>query len=138
MYSQKYFAMKKILIVEDNHDIQTQIKWGLSQELDILQAFNRSDAIELFMKNRPPVVTLDLGLPPEEDSAREGLACLREILEKAPETRVIVVTANNDSEVKIEATKTGAYAYYLKPVDKDALKAVIQRALNLSSSEEDS
>jgi len=129
--------MKKILIVEDNHDIQTQLKWGLSKGLDILQAFNRSDAIDLFIKNRPPVVTLDLGLPPEEDNASEGLACLREILKKAPETRVIVVTANNDSEVAREATKTGAYAYYLKPVDKDILRAAIQKALNLSSSEED-
>lgn len=129
--------MKKILIVDDNHDVQAQLKWGLSKRFDILQAFNRSDAINLFNKNLPPVVTLDLGLPPEENNAREGLACLREILKKAPQTRVIVVTGNNDREVALEAAKIGAYAFYRKPVDKNVLNAVIQKALNLSGSAED-
>jgi two-component system NtrC family response regulator len=129
--------MKKILIVDDNQDVQTQLKWGLSKRFDILQAFNRSDAMNLFNKNLPPVVTLDLGLPPEENNAREGLACLREMLRKAPQTRVIVVTGNNDQEVALEAEKIGAYAFYRKPVDKDVLNAVIQKALNLQGSAED-
>jgi two-component system NtrC family response regulator len=95
------------------------------------------NALTLFNKNLPPVVTLDLGLPPQEDNAREGLACLREILRKAPETRVIVITGNNDREVALEAAKIGAYAYYRKPMDKHVLKAVIEKALSLSDSSED-
>jgi two-component system NtrC family response regulator len=86
--------MKKILIIENNQDIQNQLKWGLSKTYEILQAMNRTDAIELFTKNMPPVVTLDLGLPPDEHNATEGLACLREILNKAPNTKVIVVSGN--------------------------------------------
>lgn len=127
--------MKEILIVEDDKDIQTQIKWGLSKGYKIHQAQDRPSALRLFNKNLPPVVTLDLGLPPQEDEAGEGLACLREILKNAPGTKVIVVTGNSDRENAIRAIDLGAYDYYLKPIDMDELKVIIQRAFYLSEIE---
>ena len=72
--------MEKILVVEDNPDIQTQIKWGLAKEFKIYQAADRVAAIQIFNKKKPSVVMLDLGLPPDEDHASEGLSCLREII----------------------------------------------------------
>jgi two-component system NtrC family response regulator len=127
--------MKQILVIEDNPDIQTQMKWGLSNEYDILQALDRPSAIQQFNKNRPLVVTLDLGLPPDENDSGEGLSCLREILKEVPNTKVIVVTGNDDRDNALKAVQMGAYDYYLKPVDMGELKVIIQRAFHLSEIE---
>ncbi|MBI4683522.1 MAG: PEP-CTERM-box response regulator transcription factor [Nitrospirae bacterium] len=123
--------MKQLLIVEDDPDIQTQMSWGLSKEYTVLQANDRHTALRLFEKHRPYVITLDLGLPPHENDSTEGLTCLREILKKAPETKVIMVTGNNDRENALSAIQMGAYDYYLKPVNMNELKVIIQRAYHL-------
>ncbi len=122
--------MKKILVVEDNPDIQNQMKWGLSREYAVLQASNRTEAIKLFNKKKPAVVTLDLGLPPDE-----GFECLEEILVQAPETKVIIITGNSDRANALKAIQMGAYDYYLKPVDMSELKVIMERAFHLSAIE---
>jgi len=127
--------MEKILVVEDNPDIQTQIKWGLAKEFKIYQAANRVSAIQVFNKKKPAVVTLDLGLPPDEDHASEGLACLREIINIAPATKVIVVTGNSDRENALKAVQMGAYDFYQKPIEINELKIIIQRAFHLAQIE---
>jgi two-component system NtrC family response regulator len=127
--------MKQILVIEDNADIQTQMKWGLSKDFSVIMASNRTSARRVFNKNQPDVVTLDLGLPPDEDGSSEGMACLREILKKVPETKVIVVTGNNERENALKAVSMGAYDYYQKPVDMNELKVIIQRAFHLTEIE---
>jgi two-component system NtrC family response regulator len=127
--------MEKILTVEDNSDIQTQMKWGLSKELSVLQATDRKSAIRLFEKNHPKVVTLDLGLPPDAEGTKEGFACLKEILAKSPSTKVVMITGNTDRENALKAVQMGAYDYFLKPIDMNELKVIIHRALYLSEIE---
>ncbi len=127
--------MKQLLVVEDNDDIQTQMKWGLSKEYKILQAAERSYAMQLFDKKKPLVVTLDLGLPPDEAGASEGLACLREMLKKAPDTKIIIITGNSDRDNALRAVEMGAYDYYLKPVDMNELMVILKRAFYLSEIE---
>ncbi|RJR15617.1 MAG: PEP-CTERM-box response regulator transcription factor [Nitrospiraceae bacterium] len=127
--------MKQLLIVENDADIQNQMKWGLSKGYTILQALNRDEALQIFHKRRPAVVTLDLGLPPDENGSSEGLACLNEILTTAPETKVIIITGNNDRKNALKAIKMGAYDYYLKPVDMGELKVILQRAYHLAAIE---
>ncbi len=127
--------MKIILVVEDDPDIQTQMKWGLSKEYTVLQALNRSEAMWLFRENQPSVVILDLGLPPDENGSSEGLSCLHEILKKVPGTKVIVVTGNQERENALKAIQLGAYDYYLKPADMNELKVIIRRAFYFSEIE---
>ena len=127
--------MEKILVVEDNPDIQTQIKWGLAKEFKIYQAADRVAAIQIFNKKKPSVVMLDLGLPPDEDHASEGLSCLREIMNSEPATKVIVVTGNSDRENALKAVQMGAYDFYQKPIEIKELKIIIQRALHLAEIE---
>ena len=130
-------AMDKVLIIEDNPDIQTQMKWGLSQDFVVLQASERKYALRIFEKKLPKVVTLDLGLPPDKDGTSEGFACLKEIIDNAPDTKVIVITGNEDRENALKAVQMGAYDYFLKPVDINEIKIIIRRAIHLSQIEDE-
>ena len=83
----------------------------------------------------PKVVTLDLGLPPDETNASEGLATLAEILAIAPYTKVIVITGNDDRTNALKAIELGAYDFYQKPVDADVISVIVSRAFNLANIE---
>ena len=87
--------LKPLLVVEDNPGIQKQLKWSFDG-YQVHLAGDRESAIKVLKENKIPVVTLDLGLPPDPANASEGLAALREILDIAPHTKVIVVTGNDD------------------------------------------
>jgi len=125
-----------LLIVEDDPGLQKQLKWSLDQ-YEIILASNRTEAIAALRRHTPNVVTLDLGLPPDPTNASEGLATLKEILELAPQTKVIVVTGNDDRNNAIEAIAQGAYDFYQKPIDADLLNTIIARAFNLFTLEHD-
>ena len=129
--------MEKLLIVDDNEEIKKQLKWGLGKDYSVLLAKNADEAIDLFKKNRPKVVTLDLGLPPDEDGASEGLRCLEEILKERYETKVIMITGNDQRENALKAIDAGAYDFYQKPIDLKELKVIISRAFHLSALEEE-
>ncbi len=82
----------------------------------------------MLRREQPGVVLLDLGLPPDPGGVSEGLATLQEILTLAPETRIIVITGDNDRANAIEAVSLGAYDFYQKPVDPDVLGLIVERA----------
>lgn len=127
---------KLLLIVEDDPGLQKQLKWSLDQ-YEIILASNRIEAVTALRRHMPNVITLDLGLPPDPTNASEGLATLKEILELAPHTKVIVVTGNDDRGNAIEAVAQGAYDFYQKPIDSDVLNMIIARAFNLQALEHD-
>ncbi len=127
--------MKKLLIVDDSHEIRKQLKWGLGKEYQVLLAESVDEAIKLFVKHSPDVVTLDLGLPPDIDGASEGLRCLQLILQNRPETKVIVLSGNEDHANALAAVGMGAYDYYHKPIDLDELKVILARAFHLAGLE---
>ena len=70
----------KLLIVDDDDEIRTQMRWALASEYDVVLAGDRPEAIEAFQSARPSVVLLDLGLPPHPGTPEEGLATLSELL----------------------------------------------------------
>ena len=123
-----------ILVVDDDLGIQKQLKWSLT-DFNVVFADDRSSAIAQLRRFEPKVVTLDLGLPPDPANASEGLKTLEEILALAPNTKVIVVTGNNDKENALKAIDFGAYDFYQKPIDSDTIKLLINRALNLAKLE---
>ena len=126
-----------LLIVEDDEDIRTQLKYALAPEYQVATATTRSQALALVRELAPAVVTLDLGLPPAPSTAEEGLRALDEILTAAPATKVIVITGNADRANALAAVERGAFDFHLKPVDLDSLKIVLRRALYLSQLERD-
>ena len=128
--------MEKLLIIDDDPGIQKQLKWSLS-DYDVVLADTRESAIAAVRRYEPKVVTLDLGLPPDEANASEGLAALKEILIIAPHTKIIVITGNDDRTNALKAIEMGAYDFYQKPVDADVINVIISRAFSLSNIETD-
>jgi len=127
-------AKQKILLVEDDPGLQKQLKWSLS-DFELVMATDREGAIAQLRRHEPPVVLLDLGLPPDEDGATEGLAALQQILSLSPTTKVIVVTGNLDRSNAVKAIHLGAYDFFQKPFDPDVLTLMISRALHVHTLE---
>lgn len=128
--------LKPLLVVEDNPGLQKQLKWAF-EGYRVYIAGDRASAIELLKKHKAPVVTLDLGLPPDPANASEGLAALNEILKIAPHTKVIVVTGNDDRQNALKAISLGAYDFYQKPVEPEMLSLIVDRAYSLYELEEE-
>ncbi len=119
-----------ILVVEDDPGLQKQLKWAL-EDYDVRIVGDREQALEAVRRFEPPVVTLDLGLPPDPANASEGLRALSDILRLAPSTKVIVITGNDDREVAVRAVGQGAFDFYEKPIDPDVLRLIVARALRM-------
>lgn len=120
----------KLLIIEDDPGLQKQLRWSLDA-YDVLVAGDRDSALAQVRRHEPAVVTMDLGLPPDPDGASEGLATLQQILALAPDTRVIVLTGNQDHGNAVKAIGMGAYDFHQKPCEPDLLNLVIRRAFFL-------
>jgi two-component system NtrC family response regulator len=123
-------ARAKLLIVEDDEGLQRQLRWAYD-DYEVLVASNRDMAINLLRSEEPPVVTLDLGLPPDPNGVTEGFATLETILSLKPETKVIVASGHGARESALRAIASGAYDFYQKPVDIDQLGLIVRRAFQL-------
>ena len=120
----------KLLIVEDDAGLQAQLKWAYP-DFEVFQASDRAGAIALLRSEEPPVVTLDLGLPPDPDGTSEGFAVLDEIMALKPDTKIIVASGHGARESALQAIAKGAYDFYQKPVDIEALGLIVRRAAQL-------
>ncbi len=107
------------------------------ENYEVLIAGDRETALAEIERHLPAVVTLDLGLPPDADGTSEGFRLLEEILLKAPHTKVIVVTGNNDREHATRSVAMGAYDFFYKPIDADMLELIVNRAYQLYQLEEE-
>jgi len=119
-----------LLIVEDDPALAKQLKWSLS-DYECLLASDQAQAVAQMRRHAPAVVTLDLGLPPNPDTPEIGLAVLRELLRLAPDTKVVVLTGQNDRPNALKAIALGAYDFLTKPVEPEVLALTLERAYRL-------
>jgi two-component system, NtrC family, response regulator len=120
----------RLLIVEDDPGLQAQLKWAWP-DFEVTIVGDRASAIAALRSEEPAVVTLDLGLPPDPDGTSEGFAVLDEIMALKPDTKVIVASGHGARESALQAIAKGAYDFYQKPVDIEALGLIVGRALRL-------
>jgi two-component system NtrC family response regulator len=125
----------RLLIVEDDEEIRTQMKWALGKDYELQLVENRASAVETFRSTRPAVVLLDLGLPPKPGSPEEGFAALSEILASDRLAKVIIVTGQSEKEIALQAVGVGAYDFLCKPIEMDELKLVLKRAFHVAGLE---
>jgi two-component system NtrC family response regulator len=128
----------KLLIVEDEEAIRGQMRWALGDDYEVLLAVDRMSALEKVKTDLPPLILLDLGLPPSPRGGEEGLRALVEILAFDRGAKVIILTGNQDRENALNAIGQGAFDYFLKPADIEELKTVLKRALHIASLEKES
>ncbi len=126
--------LPKLLIVEDDPGLQRQLRWAY-EGYQILPAGDRESAIALLRAEEPAVVTLDLGLPPDPDGTSEGFAVLEAILALKPDTKVIVASGHGAHESMLRAIAMGAWDFYQKPIDIDALGLIVARAFHVHALE---
>ncbi|HEX7534628.1 MAG TPA: response regulator, partial [Syntrophales bacterium] len=126
---------EKLLVVDDDEDLRKQMKWAMTQDYNVLLAEDRQSAAVIMKKERPAVVTLDLGLPPRPAGVEEGFALLDDILSEYGATKVIIITGRGEKEHALRAVEKGAYDFFYKPIELDELKVVLRRAFHVSQLE---
>ncbi len=126
-----------LLIVDDDEEISTQMKWALSQDYEVNLAEDRPSALESFRTKQPLVVLLDLGLPPSPGTPEEGLAALSEILTVNNAAKVIIVSGQGEKTNALKAIGAGAYDFLTKPVEIEELKVLLKRAYYVAGLERD-
>jgi two-component system, NtrC family, response regulator len=127
----------KILIVDDDEAIRTQMKWALSEHYEVHFAEDRKAAGEGFETNSPAVTLLDLGLPPRPNECDEGLAALSDILAIDNTAKVIIISGQSEKQNAIEAVGAGAYDFLCKPVEMEELRLLLRRCIHVTDLEKE-
>ena len=116
-----------VLVVDDHALLRTGVANIINQESDlhvIAEASNGLEAVEAFVRHRPDVTLLDLRMP-----VMEGVEAVRQIRERDPLAKVIVLTTYDTDDDISRALKAGAKAYILKDISADGLIECIHEVL---------
>lgn len=127
----------RILIIEDNIDIQLSAKLLLKKNFATVSTFEEpANAYEHLRFSPYDVVLLDMNFSRGETSGSEGFYWLKKIKQLRPQMVVIMVTAFGDVDIAIKAIKAGASDFVLKPWQNEKLLATVSAAYELSQSRE--
>jgi two-component system NtrC family response regulator len=126
-----------LLIVDDDEDIRTQMKWSLADDYQVFLAADAAEAVGAFTANHPAVTVLDLGLPPSPNEPDEGLAVLSGLLALDPAAKVIVVSGQGDKQNALRAVGAGACDFLCKPVEMDELRLLLGRCVYVAALEQE-
>ncbi len=127
----------KLLIVDDDEAIRTQMKWALGEDYEVHFAEDRKAAVESFEAHSPAVTLLDLGLPPRPNECDEGLAVLSDILAIDNTAKVIIISGQGEKHNAIQAVGAGAYDFLCKPVEMEELRLLIRRCIHVMELEKE-
>jgi two-component system NtrC family response regulator len=127
----------KLLIVDDDEVIRTQMKLALGKDYSLFLAADRPSALNIFSEHRPSVVLLDLGLPPRADNSKEGMAALAEMLAVDGHAKVIIATGRAERSNALAAIGAGAYDFLTKPLEMAEVKVILKRTFHVASLERD-
>ena len=120
--------METILLAEDDIALRAQMRFALEERFKTVEAGNVVEAIDLLNRHDVAIAIIDLGLPPNEDTPDEGLRLLRYILENSG-IKVIILTGQKTEGVALEAIRSGAFDYIMKPASMEKIIFSIERAI---------
>ncbi|HWZ72987.1 MAG TPA: PEP-CTERM-box response regulator transcription factor, partial [Casimicrobiaceae bacterium] len=116
--------------------LQKQMCWAFDQ-YETIVASDRESAMAMVRRHEPAVVTMDLGLPPHADDPTVGLQLLEDLHGLVPDTKVIVLTGQNDRANALKAIALGAYDFCEKPFEPVVLTLMIERAFRVYALQEE-
>lgn len=123
---EKEISSKKLMIVDDSSIIRRIIRRYVDEHnLDIVgEASNGEAAIELFKKERPDIVTMDIVMP-----KLDGLSVIKELVKIDSSVKIIAVTSLADKATGIQAIRLGAKSYVTKPFSAEKLQTALSKLL---------
>ncbi|MDH4085560.1 MAG: sigma-54 dependent transcriptional regulator [Nitrospira sp.] len=121
---------KRVLLIDDDPRVRASLKMVLEPIYDILQACDGQEGLDVFRKDEPDLILLDVILP-----GTDGLAVLQTLRMESKMTPVIMLTGTKSVKTAVDAMKFGAADYLSKPFDVDELRIIIDRVLNSSELE---
>ena len=129
MMEQKMAGLK-FLVVDDSLITVKKICDLLSQlgNIVVKTAATGAEAVEAYGACRPDIVTMDITMPD-----MDGVEATKQIRQKYPDARIIMVTSHGQEPMVLGAIKAGAKAYVLKPIDREHLDAAIKRAIKIAA-----
>jgi DNA-binding NtrC family response regulator len=120
---------QKILVIDDDPSLRRVLEYNLLEDgYQVYVAASGGEGLQIFDEHSPALVITDLKMP-----GIDGFRVLREIKERSPETLVMFITAFGAVDTAVEAMKLGAYDYITKPFNRDELKIVVRKALQVTS-----
>jgi signal transduction histidine kinase/FixJ family two-component response regulator len=115
---------KKLLLADDEEGIRKVLSIALEDSgYEVLTAANGEEALEIFRRNRPPIVMTDIKMP-----GMDGIELLQKIKQEAPDTEVIMITGHGDMDLAIKSLKFEATDFVTKPINDDVLEIALKRA----------
>jgi len=116
----------KLMIVDDSNIMRRRIERSQTfEELELVgTAGNGLDAIELFKRSDPDVVTMDLTMP-----QMDGIECISRLVSMKPAVRILVISALADKATAVEAMEKGANGFLNKPFTDRQLNEAIAELL---------
>ena len=124
--------MKSVLVIDDDPLIRKTLSSYLSKKgFEAVVAEDGEEGIQKYQEHIPDLVILDIRLPDVD-----GLEVLGRIREKNPNAGIIIMTAYDDMKTTIEAIKSGAFEYLVKPLDYVELDLTIDKAFQIRSLED--
>lgn len=121
----------KLMIVDDDENILLSMKWAFTKDYEIFLASSRQEATDIFLRERPPLITLDLGLPPNSRGVEEGFLVLSSLLEEDPFAKVIIISGQEERQNALIAIGQGAYDFFCKPIKVEEVSVILRRALRV-------
>ncbi|MBM7603206.1 two-component system chemotaxis response regulator CheY [Metabacillus crassostreae] len=118
--------MARILIVDDAKFMRmtlSNILIKANHEV-VGEAENGLQAVELFEKEKPDLVTMDITMPEQN-----GIEALREIKSQYPDAKIIMCSAMGQQKMVVEAIESGAKDFIVKPFDENRVIEAITRVL---------
>jgi UDP-3-O-[3-hydroxymyristoyl] N-acetylglucosamine deacetylase len=114
-----------VLIVDDEEQIRSTVRGVLGDEgFRVIEAENGRVALEVLAAEQPVLILLDIWMP-----ELDGIEFLREIQQRRPQAKVIVISGHGNIETAVRATRLGAFDFIEKPFSLDALLQRVWRAL---------
>jgi two-component system nitrogen regulation response regulator GlnG len=120
-----------LLIVDDDPLITDTLGYSLGKRFQILTSHSRAHALQLLhqLRTPPDAALIDLGLPPAPHRPDEGFALIADLLAASPETRIVVLSGQNDTANARHARTLGAVEFVAKPCEPGRLASLLERAL---------